>query len=194
MSHLSHEELIDLAEGARPESSAPHLASCAACRGQLADTRAMLAAAAEVDLVEIPEPSPLFWDHLSARVSEAVAAEHAPDASRAGSFVRHAAAWLLPAIAVAAVTIAIAVVGNLRETKPGQPAGVIWQAEASSGFDDPSLVLVADLAAGMDQDAQAEAGLTTRVGAADKVVAELNDGERAELGRLIKDAMAHRAN
>src|SRR6185436_8662720 len=39
---------------------------------QLDELRAMLAAARDVD---VPEPSPLFWDHLSARVSEAVAAE-----------------------------------------------------------------------------------------------------------------------
>ncbi len=35
----------------------------------------MMSVAAEV---EVPEPSPLFWDHLSARVGEAVAAEQAP--------------------------------------------------------------------------------------------------------------------
>ena len=191
MRHLSYEELIDLAEGTRAESSAPHLASCAACRDRLADTRAMLAAVAEV---EVPEPSPLFWDHLSARVSEAVAAEQAPAASRAGSFVRQAAAWLLPAVAIAAVTIAVALVGTFRETKSEPPNEPPLQAEVSSGFDDPSLVLVADLASGLDQEAQAEAGLTTRVGAAERVVAELNDGERAELGRLIKDAIAHRGN
>ena len=38
--HLEADELIDLAEGARPESSAPHLAACAQCRAQLADLRA----------------------------------------------------------------------------------------------------------------------------------------------------------
>jgi hypothetical protein len=75
--HLQPDDLVDLAEGTRPEASAPHLASCAECRRQLADMRAMMSAAADVD---VPEPSPLFWDHLSARVSESVSGEGAPRA------------------------------------------------------------------------------------------------------------------
>ena len=71
MRHLHPDELIDLAEGTRPESSAPHLRSCEACRRQLADARATIAAASDV---EVPEPSPLFWDHFSVRVREAIAA------------------------------------------------------------------------------------------------------------------------
>ena len=69
--HLQPDELVDVAEGTRPESSVPHLASCEVCRLQLADLKATISAAADV---EVPEPSPLFWDHLSARVRDAVAA------------------------------------------------------------------------------------------------------------------------
>ena len=63
--HLQHDELVDLAEGTRAESSVPHLAACEACRHQLAELKAMMSAAADV---AVPEPSPLFWDHFSARV------------------------------------------------------------------------------------------------------------------------------
>jgi hypothetical protein len=72
--HLNAHELVDLAEGARPESSAPHLAACERCRAELADLRAMRSAVADV---EVPAPSPLFWDHFSQRVHDAVAAEEA---------------------------------------------------------------------------------------------------------------------
>ena len=58
--HLRPDELVDLAEGTRAESAAPHLAECAVCRLQLGDLKAMISAAAEVD---VPEPSPFFWDH-----------------------------------------------------------------------------------------------------------------------------------
>ena len=71
MRHLQSEELIDLAEGARPESSALHLQTCDECRSRLTDLRAAMAAAAHVN---VPEPSPLFWDHFSARVRDAVLA------------------------------------------------------------------------------------------------------------------------
>jgi hypothetical protein len=68
--HVNAEALVDIAEGVRPESSEPHLAGCERCRTQLRELRAMMS---EVRGVDVPEPSPLFWDHLSSRVSEAVA-------------------------------------------------------------------------------------------------------------------------
>ena len=75
--HLTPEELIDFAEGTRAEAAAPHLQSCEVCRHHIVALRATMSAAADVD---VPEPSPLFWDHLSQRVHEAVAAEEAPGA------------------------------------------------------------------------------------------------------------------
>src|SRR5438477_98863 len=72
MRHLHADEFVDIAEGTRAESSSAHLASCEACRSQLADVRAAMAAAAEAD---VPEPSPMFWHHLSQRVREAVVNE-----------------------------------------------------------------------------------------------------------------------
>src|ERR1051325_8890597 len=84
--HLTPEELLDLAEGARAESAAPHLEPCAACREHVAALRATMSLAADVD---VPEPSPLFWDHLSRRVREAVAAEELTTPTRS------AAGWTL---------------------------------------------------------------------------------------------------
>jgi len=71
--HLSAGELVDLAEGTRAPGSAPHLASCDACRRALEGLRVTMAGIEAA--VEVPEPPPLFWDRLSARVGEAVAAE-----------------------------------------------------------------------------------------------------------------------
>ena len=79
MRHLDPEALIDFAEGEREETATRHLAECVRCRVQLED---MIAAMAAVRDVEVPEPSPLFWDHLSARVRERVASEARPEASR----------------------------------------------------------------------------------------------------------------
>src|SRR5712672_889696 len=104
--HLNAEALVDIAEGTRPETAAPHLASCEACRAQVRELRAMISAAQDA---EVPEPSPLFWDHLSSRVGEAVAAEGASRRSW-----RNALLWrrgvLDPLLAVGAVALLTAIV------------------------------------------------------------------------------------
>ena len=60
--HLTPEELIDVAEGG---PAAPHLQTCEACRHQIVTLRATMSAVADL---EVPEPSPLFWAHLSQQV------------------------------------------------------------------------------------------------------------------------------
>ena len=70
MRHLTPQELIDLAEDERLEPSLPHLASCDHCRREITNLRAAMGRAAEA---EVPEPSPLFWEHFSSRVREAIA-------------------------------------------------------------------------------------------------------------------------
>jgi hypothetical protein len=190
MRHLSEEELIDLADGTRPESALPHVAECEACHRQMQDLRAAMAAAIEV---EVPEPSPLFWDHLSARVRAAVASEKG---SPAGT-----ATWLswrlaLPAGALAALVVAVLVGLRFPSNRPADrpPEDVAGQPTDSGTFgpmaDDPSLNLIADLAAELDLDAAAEAGLTMRAGTVDGVVLEMSADERLELQRILKQEMA----
>jgi hypothetical protein len=58
--------------------------------------------------------------------------------------------------------------------------------------DDPSLSLMANLAADLDWDAASEAGLTTHVGVDNDAVTELTDGERLALNQLLKGELAHR--
>src|SRR5256885_5364116 len=112
--HLQPDELVDVAEGARTEQSVPHLASCELCRHQLAELKALMSAAAEV---EVPEPSPLFWDHFSARVREAVAAEGAPR--------RSFWTWprlVVPAVAVGLASLLLAVALSTDRATPPAPA------------------------------------------------------------------------
>jgi hypothetical protein len=111
MSHLNAEELLDLAEGARAEAAFPHVASCAACRGQLSDLRAAMAAA-EIDATkegDVPEPSPLFWEHFSARVREAIAAEAAPPPR--GSWASTWLSWKIAIPVAASIAVILAVAG-----------------------------------------------------------------------------------
>src|SRR5579872_5303464 len=122
MRHLTSVELVDLAEGTRAESSAPHLAACEVCRRQLADLQVVLSTARRLD---VPEPSPLFWDHFSAQIHQAVAAEGAP---RGRAWVGWASSLAGPVVAgtLAALVLAVLVImrANLgRETivPTGQP-------------------------------------------------------------------------
>jgi hypothetical protein len=182
--HLKPEQLVDLADGTVPESSAPHLASCEACRQQLVDLRAMMAAAAEVD---VPEPSPLFWDHLSARVSEAVAAE--PSASGWNWWLRAATPFALAT--AAALVIAFVMVGRLiaPHRDPGSTAALKAETLAPE-VTDPSLALVADLAQDFGWDEAHQAGLAPR-GSADHAVTHLSEGELRQLRALLKEEMAN---
>jgi len=193
MRHLTPEEFVDLAEGARAEASTPHLRTCDACQRQLDELRAMMSAAADV---EAPEPSPLFWDHFSARVGAAVASEGAP--RRSSWFARGPWGLALPLALGAAAAVALAVAMTLgRRPSPAGPEAAPPALEAAAPAaassltwpDDPSLGLVASLAAGYDWDAASEAGLTTSLERADTAIGDLSPAERQELERLLKQEM-----
>jgi hypothetical protein len=200
--HVNAAELVDIAEGTRLESSVPHLAACERCRAELRHLRAMMSA---VQDLAVPEPSPLFWDHLSSRVSEAVAAEAAgaPPARLGGwrSVIDVALARLkgsrpfVASVAAAAVLIVVAL--SSRAPAPVRvPPSVVSVADAGidvlsdlTSDDDASLTLVASLTDDQDLDTVREAGLAPR-GTADHAVAHMSDGELRELGRLLKEALA----
>lgn len=188
--HLQPDELVDLAEGTRAESSAPHLAGCAVCRLQLSELKAMLSTAAAVD---VPEPSPLFWDHFSARVREAVAAEGTPR--------RSFWTWprvVFPAVAVATAVLAVAVTLNtgggstplpVPAPAPVAPVAAVDLLSDPQAADDTALTLVAELSSDMDFEAAREAGLAAR-GSAEHAVTHLTGSELRELQRLLQEELA----
>jgi hypothetical protein len=188
--HLQPDEFVDLAEGTRTESSAPHLTACKACRHQLAELKAIMSAAADV---AVPEPSPLFWDHFSARVQEAVAAEVVPRRSL-WSWPR----LTMPVAAAALAGVILAVALNTGPvTTPDAPAvapmasvaAVDLLSDSQSPGDDAALTLVAELSSDMDLDAAREAGLAGG-GSAEHAVTHLDGGELRELRRLLQEELA----
>ncbi|HEV2985171.1 MAG TPA: hypothetical protein VGX46_12310 [Vicinamibacterales bacterium] len=191
--HLRPDQLVDLAEGVRAESSVPHLAACQECRHQLADLKAMMSAAANVDM---PEPSPLFWDHFSARVRGAVAAEGVPRRSL----------WdwprlMMPVAAAAIAGIILMIVLNTsRVSTPGTGTAPIAQdtsvellLDSQAGGDDTALTLVSELSSDLDFDSAREAGLAPG-GSAEHAVTHLNRGELRELRRLLQEELARPSN
>ena len=200
MAHLTADQLIDAAEGADPQSSASHLQSCDSCREQLAALRTTMSMVAEID---VPEPSPLFWDHLSARVHDAVEADPASTSSIvAGGKSVPAGRWSwlgtrpvwLTALAVLVAAVSLVIRLNQPSTVAAPASSVAAIPETSSDLtpvaDDPSLSLVADLAADLDWESAREAGFTTHVGADDDAVNQLTDGERRELRLLLQGELS----
>jgi hypothetical protein len=208
--HLNAEELVDIAEGTRPESAAPHLASCEPCRAQLWELRAMMSIAQDA---EVPEPSPLFWDHLSSRVSRVV--EEEADARLRPS--RYLTPWrdlklsrfvVWQGLGALAACLVIAVALGSRVLAPAPvfpplPIGVAVAPPAAvadavgsrelirdvTSDDDASLTVVASMTDGVDMETAREAGLAPR-GSAEHAVTHMSEGELRELGRLLQEELA----
>jgi hypothetical protein len=191
-SHLTVEQLIDVAEDARAEASVPHLAVCERCRDQLTELRLAIAAAHEAD---VPEPSPLFWTELSRRVSDAIATER-PVSRRWFEWTRPRVFVPVTAAVVAAIAAAVVLTPVERIATPpsSAPSTVSAAVESPAGDltdveSDSSLNLVADLSAGMDLTAAMDAGLTPRE-SAEHAVTHMDADELRTLERLLKEAIA----
>ncbi|MEQ1728628.1 MAG: hypothetical protein ABL982_09625 [Vicinamibacterales bacterium] len=193
MTHLSPDTFMDLLEGALAEEAVPHLASCDSCRQQLADLRVTWQAAADV---EVPEPSPLFWDHLSTRVHHAVSAEMQPRAR----WWRIDWSWTSVGLGGAAVA-ALALVAFLQLPRNDNQTSAASAVAADAGVsafieasqpgvlpDDESIDLIADLASDLDWDGVAQLGLAS-VGGAERAALEMTADERIELQRLLREEL-----
>lgn len=191
MSHFSPDEFVDAAEGTLRAERAAHLASCARCGEQAAAVRKALGMAREVD---VPEPSPLYWPHLAARVRERVATETIVPAWRAGEWWRVSGVRrLVPAASVAALCAAVVLSGLM--TRAGHaPARFestgVHSAEAVDPVAPPDdteawQVLTSAAAEMPIEDAHA-AGMGIPAGAIDRAVQQMTPDELTELGRLLQ--------
>ena len=191
--HLDEAALLDVAEGLPSEHTAAHLAGCERCRAQVEELRSAMHLAEDGT---VPEPSPLFWDHLSARVAEAVAEERPGEAAVSIDWAARLRNWrAVTAVAVAAAVI-LAVAVNRRaapdansEQTPAALATAAARDLTPSLDNDPSLSFIADLASDLDWDDAVEAGLTSGTDAVERVVQDMSDDERRELRRVLQEEM-----
>jgi hypothetical protein len=192
MSHLSHTEFLDLVE--EPEAAARHrrhLESCEPCRTTAAALRATLA---DVRRHDGTEPSPLFWDHFGARVSDAIRDESpaGPERSRLAWFGGHTVAWTAAALVVLLGMTTIvwrvtlhAPTSHGNGLTAGGPEHVAVEARDA----DDAWTVVQDAVDRLQWDEVQAAGISARPGSAEGVVMELTADERVELARLIEREM-----
>ena len=202
MTHLSPSEFVEFAEGTLDARRTAHVHSCTECRTAAMNLQDVMRRAADDVEGGVPEPSPLFWEHLSARVRHAVAHEQ----------VGRSMWWLAPlrpfAPVAAALVILVLVSGTLvmRRAEPPAPvesAGVGSGAHLEPGMDvdatlDPANrevweVLTAAAADLELEDAHA-AGLSVQPSAVDRAVQRLNADELNELGRLLQSELKRPGN
>lgn len=182
--HLSREQMLAMVEAASWPAD-PHLEVCDACRTEVRAVRRVLD---EVRAVDVPEPSPLFWSHLSRRIHDAVVEEaaHAPDAVAWRRWV----AWASPL--ATAVMIALVLLG-VRE-RPVSPANAVT-ANLAGTLDeaaDPDWQLLLEIVGDEAPPATSESDASVvqpRPGTADAMIAELSGDERAALVSLLRNEL-----
>jgi predicted anti-sigma-YlaC factor YlaD len=196
MTHLSPDQIVDVAEGCAGGAVKAHAEECQACRAKV---ESLLDAVRLAESDPQPEPSPLFWPQLAARVNEAVRREQAPAASWR-PWVR----WLAPAGAAAVLLLAVGVAARFSTGTPVAPA-VVQDGPAAASMqapgepaagadpdDDPSWLLVIGLSAELSVDDVEASGTLPLPGGTDRALAHLDDAERAELARLLREEITAR--
>jgi len=190
---------VDLVDGVLPEVRAAHVDRCHSCRSQAAALRTVLTRAASDD---VPEPSPLFWMHLSQRVKETVA-EQAIDRGGWFAWLRQGRVW--PAAAALATFVLVVGIWGAMPTpgdRPIAPAAPMAAspstATVSVGNDadidddidaDEAWALVRTVADDVPWDQTHDAGISARPGAAERIALQLTPAERKELARLLEDEL-----
>lgn len=132
--------------------------------------------------LDVPEPSPLFWEHFPERVR--AAAQAAPPAPAPAWWRRRAVALSVSGAICAALLVWVAVPSS---TPEAVPAALTETAPAASGDAAWSLVSASAESAGVD--VLRDAGFTVRPGGADAVIEELTQAEREAFAALLASEM-----
>ena len=174
MTHLSPDELIDAVESTLSPDRQAHLAACEVCRRELAGLSDVLG---EAMRTSVPEPSPLFWQHFSSRVQDAIDRDAAP--------VGGWPAWLrwqvlAPLGVVAVIVLALMIAVPRQDAPPLQAVDEAVPADVT----DPIDALVA-VVGDFDLDTASAAGVI-EPGIAEQAVLHLTAEEQQELTRLLK--------
>jgi len=145
---------------------------------------------------EVPEPSPLFWEHLSQRVHDAVAAEPIP--SRRW-FIGLNAVWAggaVAAIAVVLIGVSLSVRRQPVDTTSAGSAAMTQTVATDAAAvgvslpaldDDVSFAVMEELASEIDFEEAGAAGLMVSPGAAEDAVTGMSGEDQRALVELLQE-------
>ena len=198
MTHLSPSEFVDLAEGTLNARRAAHADACEACRARAGVVRDALYLSSTSD--DVPEPSPLFWDHLSARVREAVQSETPGRGGVSGvlwslrGFQPDAVFAIIAVSVVAVLAFAPFVRGPavVHAPSPGVSVSAPVAADLDQTLDanhTEAWAVISAAAADVAIDDAKAAGMGVQPAAVDRAVNQLTTAELTELGRLLQQEM-----
>ena len=187
MKHLTAIEIVDLLDGRLDSQRAAHLDDCAMCRAQADQLRATLDGAA----LDVPEPSPLFWDHFSAQVRDRIGTERFEPTG----FLGWLSAWPRSALATCAA-LALLIVAGVTVLRPANTPDARQAPPTSADalfvddvVADEAWAEVRKAAERVGWDEANQAGITAPPGTAERAIGELSDRERRELISLLEAEM-----
>jgi hypothetical protein len=175
--HLRPDEFVDALDGTLSPARDAHLGECAHCRAELDD---LLSIQHEAQTDHAPEPSPLYWDHFSARVREATAHEK----RTLEPWWRRGWQPIAVLTAAAAAIVLMLQMGSTPAIVVPTPTPVTATVDGASD-DDGSWDIVMGLASEIAWDDIRDA-VTPAAGAADLAIEELTGAQREALVRLLK--------
>ena len=183
--HLSPEERIDALDGMLQASRQSHVDACGSCQQELVALRDMADELATTPAGDVPEPSPLFWDHFQTRVGSAVSAVDTAPWWRGSS-----RAWLVLATA-AAVLFAV----WLSPMRTPVPEGVVADADVEVATIGESVQweFMSGVLESLEQDA-ARVVLAPSPGAVDAAFESLTLTERETFARLLQAELREGSN
>jgi hypothetical protein len=192
--HLDEVEFVDALDGRLAPSLEVHLQACASCTARVQVLRDAVAGLQPT--ADVPEPSPLYWEHFSRRVQDAVR-EDAIGKQRAARWWGPVRISALSAAALVAIALATVVLQQARQSDSREASVIATQSPpeeppqpgALDVDGDPDWALVRAVADDLYREDAPDAGIHARPGSADSVADEMSPAERQELARLLEDEL-----
>lgn len=145
---------------------------------------------------EVPEPSPLFWEHLSQRVHDAVAAEPIPSRRWFTGLNAVWAGGAVAAIAVVLIGVSLSVRRQPVDTGSAGSAAMTQTVATDAAAvgvslpaldDDVSFAVMEELASEIDFEEAGAAGLMVSPGAAEDAVTGMSGEDQRALVELLQE-------